>query len=95
MRYLGCAVAALLLAGCTSTGTAPNVALAPQGPPPVMNPATPGPSANAAYQWCLDDASRKASSATIAGRAYIRGYIKGCMTDLGADPAYTLVLLQY
>lgn len=86
---------AVTLVGCASTGAKPVVQAAPQGPPPAMNRAAPGPSANAAYAWCLDAANRKTPSPayTIYGGAFVDSYVRSCMVDLGADPAYTAVLL--
>ena len=96
MRLLTCAMAALLLAGCASTTTVAPAKQTASSPPPVMDPAAPGPSANAAFSWCLEGAARETPSPawTVRGGAFVRGFVQSCMVELGADPAYTLVLLQ-
>ena len=111
MRFLACALIALIVSGCASTRPAnlPRPELSGAAPsgwaptsasqidrPPMMNPATPGPSANAAYDWCLRKANQETKSPawTTYGSAYVNGFLRSCMVELGADPAYTAVLLQ-
>lgn len=53
-----------------------------------------GQEANKAFRFCLERAAEQCGANTIRCRGYRKGFVKACMTEIGIDPGYIMLLTE-